>query len=99
MKQRVDAQRQAQIQADIQTWTNQIVPAWSDKSLSSPIVIKLCARGIPPKVRGDAWSKMIGNNLSISKEVRRSEGWSVGTAKATYRTFAQLTAFAHRSSG
>ena len=44
MKQRVDAQRQAQIQADIQTWTNQIVPAWSDKSLSSPIVIKLCAR-------------------------------------------------------
>ncbi|GMI35088.1 hypothetical protein TrCOL_g6166 [Triparma columacea] len=68
MKQKVDAQRQAQIQADIQTWS-ETLKTWSNKSLSSPAVAQLCARGIPPKVRGDAWSKMIGNPLNITRDL------------------------------
>ncbi|GMH81322.1 hypothetical protein TL16_g08893 [Triparma laevis f. inornata] len=64
-KQKIDLQRQKEIVSDTAEWKRIL-----EKELINLNEVKeLCCRGIPPKVRGEVWSKMIGNGLCISKEL------------------------------
>jgi hypothetical protein len=48
-------------------WKNDVLPHWQSLS-DSKYVRELCAKGIPPSIRGQIWSLLIGNQLKISDE-------------------------------
>lgn len=59
--------REAEIQEMMKTWENDILPNW-DKKKKSKQVEKLVKKGIPPKVRGEIWLRLIGNPMGITQE-------------------------------
>lgn len=71
LKNKVDIGRDHRITQDTQTWSSSILPHWTDSMRSSSVVASLCARGIPPKVRTEAWKVLLGNSLMITEELFR----------------------------
>lgn len=49
------------------SWKNDVLPHWNSLS-DTKYVRELCAKGIPPSIRGQIWSLLIGNQLKISEE-------------------------------
>ena len=68
-KNKLDQARATAITTDTQTWSQTVLPTWSPTAITSPLVRDLCLRGIPPKVRGPAWSHLIGNALCITPDL------------------------------
>ena len=46
-----------------------VLSSWNSSSRTTKKVKKLCWEGIPPSLRGIAWSKIIGNKLHITPEL------------------------------
>jgi len=44
----------------------------ANKVRTDPVLRKLWFNGIPPRLRGEAWSKVIGNPLQLGKEAYKS---------------------------
>ncbi|CAG9321739.1 unnamed protein product [Blepharisma stoltei] len=58
--------REAKIQKRMRKWENDILPFW-DRMRRTSKVEKLCMKGIPPKVRGEVWARLLPNPLGISQ--------------------------------
>lgn len=58
--------RELAIEESIGTWQKDILPNWK-AAVRDPKARKLWWNGIPPKLRGVAWEKAIGNPLALNK--------------------------------
>lgn len=68
LKQHLSEKRSDEMSKLISLWKNDIMPAWTTKRTSSKVKV-LVKQGVPPSLRGDVWSLMIGNDIAISEEV------------------------------
>lgn len=59
--------REAEIQELMKVWEVEIIPNW-EKRKKSKQVEKLVKKGVPPKVRGEIWLRLIGNPMGITQE-------------------------------
>lgn len=59
--------REAEIREMMRIWEQEILPFW-DKKKKSKQVEKLVKRGIPPKVRGEVWLRLLGNPMGITQD-------------------------------
>lgn len=58
--------REAAIEESIEIWETSILQDWNS-ALRDPKRRKIWWNGIPPKLRGIAWEKAIGNPLALNK--------------------------------
>ncbi len=47
-----------------QVWREVVLPRWHEMHESKQVG-ELCAKGIPPGIRGKIWSQFIGNDLQV----------------------------------
>lgn len=59
--------REAEIREMMKTWENDVLPYW-DKKKKSKQVERLIRRGLPPKVRGEVWLRLVGNPMGITQD-------------------------------
>ncbi len=56
--------RQKEFNEKTKAWNEQILPFWEDFAFSNRVK-ELCAKGIPPNIRGKVWPLLIGNDLQV----------------------------------
>ena len=54
------------VEESMSLWENEILPNWKT-AVRDPKLRKVWWNGIPPKLRGAAWEKAVGNALALSK--------------------------------
>jgi hypothetical protein len=59
--------RENEIQEMMKTWELEILPNW-EKRKKSKQVERLIKKGLPPKVRGEVWIRLIGNPMGITQD-------------------------------
>jgi len=67
-KQKESERRQSQINECSIIWNKEILPQWSTLSKSKRVK-DLCAKGIPPSIRGKVWPLLAGNEIDISEDL------------------------------
>lgn len=63
-RQQAALRRQKEFTEKTHIWNEQILPRWEELANSSK-VRELCAKGIPPNIRGKVWPLLIGNELQV----------------------------------
>ena len=59
--------REGEIREMMRIWEVDILPNW-DKKRRSKQVERLVKRGLPPKVRGEIWLRLVGNPMGITQD-------------------------------
>ena len=67
-KQKEIERRQSQIDECSTIWNKEILPQWSIFSKSKRVK-DLCAKGIPPNIRGKVWPLLAGSEIDITEEL------------------------------
>ena len=67
-KQKESERRHSQISECTRIWYKEILPQWSSLSKSKRVK-DLCAKGIPPVIRGKVWPLLAGNEIVITDEL------------------------------
>lgn len=69
-------QRQREFTEKTIQWNEHVLPKWDSVSKSQR-VRELCARGIPPNIRGKVWPLLIGNDLEVRRSIRHRSMWFI----------------------
>jgi hypothetical protein len=68
-KQQADSlKRQKEFSEKTAQWNSSILPRW-DEYEGSRRLRDMCAKGIPPNIRGKVWPLLIGNALNIDEQL------------------------------
>ncbi|OMJ70168.1 hypothetical protein SteCoe_31926 [Stentor coeruleus] len=59
--------RENEIREMMKCWENDILPCWDQKKASKQVE-KLIRRGLPAKVRGEIWLRLIGNPMGLTQD-------------------------------
>jgi Rab-GTPase-TBC domain/Regulator of chromosome condensation (RCC1) repeat len=62
------AKRENEIQKTLKLFETQIIPHWDDMRYTKTLA-ELIKKGLPSKVRGDIWMRLIGNDPNITQKV------------------------------
>lgn len=64
---RRESLRENEIREMIKSWENDILPFWDQKKTSKQVE-KLIRKGLPAKVRGEIWLRLIGNPMGLTQD-------------------------------
>lgn len=60
--------RETEIRENMKIWVNEILPNWDNKAKHWK-TMRLWRRGLPPRVRGEVWTRAVGNPFAMTPEL------------------------------